>query len=120
MPQKKPFEHKLCARDTEIISNEIDKLLDKGVISISRTEDSEFFSFLFVRPKKDGSYRTILNLKYLNDECDTYHFKIESIKQVIHMITPGCFLASLDIRDAFYSIPIHIEHRKFLKFMCKA
>jgi len=117
MPQNKPFEHKLCAKDTEIISNEVNKLLDKGVISITEAFDSDFFSSLFVRPKKDGSYRTILNLKNLNKECDTYHFKIESIKQVIHMITPGCFLASLDIRDAFYSIPIYIEHNKFLKFM---
>ena len=100
----------------EVISNEICKLQDNEVISKSYFLEGDFFSSLFVRPKKDNTYRTILNLKYLNAECDTYHFKNESVKQVIHMITPGCFLASLVIRDAFYSIPIHLEHRKFLKF----
>jgi len=99
-----------------IVSGEIQKLLNKGVITVSTASQGDFFSTVFVRPKKDGSFRTILNLKYLNEECETYHFKIESIKQVIHMITPGCYLASLDIKDAFYSIPIHREHKRYLKF----
>jgi len=103
----------------DIISVEIDKLIQKGVISVSDLTPQDFFSTLFVRPKKDGSYRTILNLKCLNEECETYHFKIESIKQVIHMITPGCYLASIDIKDAFYSVPIHTDHRKYLKFKWK-
>ena len=29
------------------------------------------------------------------------------------------FLASLDIKDAFYSIPVHKTHQKFLKFLLK-
>ena len=32
------------------------------------------------------------------------------------MITPGCYLASLDIRDAFYSVPIFYKHKSLLKF----
>ena len=74
-----------------------------------------FFSSFFL--KKDGSFRTILNLKYLNEECFTYHFKMETIKQVIHMITPNCYIASLDIKDAFYTVPIYEQHKKYLKFL---
>ena len=33
------------------------------------------------------------------------------------MIRPNMFLASLDIKDAFYSIGIHPGDKKFLKFM---
>ncbi len=44
------------------------------------------------------------------------HFKMESLRQVIHMMKPGCFMASLDIRDAYYSVPIHKAHQKYLKF----
>ena len=33
------------------------------------------------------------------------------------MIKPGCYLASIDIKDAFYSVPIHVAHKKYLKFM---
>ncbi|XP_066923425.1 uncharacterized protein [Clytia hemisphaerica] len=37
------------------------------------------------------------------------------------MITTGCYLASLDIRDAFYSVPIFYKHvhKKLLKFSFK-
>lgn len=119
VPSNSPFEHKLSARDSDTISREISKLLDKGVITISKYENNDFFSSLFVRPKKDGKFRTILNLKQLNSECDTYHFKMESMKHVVNMITPGCYLASLDIRDAFYSVPIFDKHKRFLKFSWK-
>ncbi len=30
------------------------------------------------------------------------HFKMESLKHVIHLMKPGCLMASLDIRDAYY------------------
>ena len=50
-------------------------------------------------------------------ECETYHFKMESLKQAIHMVKPNSFLASIDIKDAFYSVPIHDSHKRYLKFM---
>ena len=42
---------------------------------------------------------------------------MESIKQVIHVIKPNMYLASLDIKDAFYTVPIYEPRRKYLKFM---
>ena len=68
-------------------------------------------------PSRKGSFRTILSFKYLNEESFTYHFKMETIKQVIHMITPNCYLASLDIKNAFYTVPIYEQHKKYLKFL---
>ena len=35
------------------------------------------------------------------------------------MINPGMFLASLDVKDAFYFIPVHKTHQKFLKLLLK-
>ena len=32
------------------------------------------------------------------------------------MMRPGCFMASIDLKDAFYSVPIHKDHQKYLKF----
>ena len=90
IPCKGPVEHKHSQRDSDITSEEIKKLLQKQVITKCDINDGDYFSSLFIHPKKDGSFRTILNLKYLNEECFTYHFKMETIKQVIHMITPNC------------------------------
>lgn len=81
-------------------------------LQLTTVYPDDFFSSLFVRLKKDGmSYRTIFSLK-----SQTQHFKIESIKQVTNMITPGFYMVSLDIKDAFYYVPINENHRKFRKF----
>jgi hypothetical protein len=119
-PTKNPFEYPRSNAETAIIDQEIEKLLEKQVVTISNIGDGDYFSSLFTRQKKDGTYRTILNLKYLNEECETHHFKMESLKQAIHMIRPGAYLASIDIKDAFYSVPIHTSHKKYLKFIWKA
>ena len=41
---------------------------------------------------------------------------MESIKDVLNMITPYCYLASVDLKHAFYTIPIYDQHQKYLKF----
>ena len=73
-PEREPFEYKRCKQDFLIIEMEVANLLSKGVISESPIESGDYFSNLFTTPKKDGTYRTILNLKYLNQECETSHF----------------------------------------------
>ena len=42
---------------------------------------------------------------------------METIKHVIHTMTPNCYLASLDIKDAFYTVPIYEQHKKYLEFL---
>ena len=49
-----------------IVQAEIKKLLDKGIIVPCLKEPNDFVSTIFLRPKKDGTYRTILNLKQFN------------------------------------------------------
>ena len=79
------------------IDMEIQRLLLKGVIAHSVHEEGEFISSIFVRPKKDGSYRMILNLKSLNQYVEYHHFKLDTIWTAVHMMTPGCFMASIDL-----------------------
>ena len=42
---------------------------------------------------------------------------MESIDQVIDVVRPYVYMASIDLKDAFYSIPIHPEHQKYYKFV---
>ena len=41
---------------------------------------------------------------------------METIKAVINLVTPNFFMAKIDIKDTYYSIPLFPEHQKFLKF----
>ena len=95
------------------------ELLDKGIIIIhvpSEHETCEFISTIFVRPKADGSFRLILNLKRLNEHIVYHHFKMESLKSVIQLMEKDCFMASVDLRDAYYSVPMSVHAQKYLKF----
>ena len=62
--QENPLMHtKLSEVQTESVDLEIIQLLTKGVIQPCQQEAGEFISLIFTRPKKDGSFRMILNLK---------------------------------------------------------
>ena len=57
---------KFSMQETANVDAHITKFLEKGIIVESSHEDGEFISNIFLQPKKDGSYRMILNLKDLN------------------------------------------------------
>ena len=111
-----PKEIKFSSRECLAIKIELQRLLDKGIIIPSEHETCEFISTIFVRPKADGSFRLILNLKRLNEHIVYHHFKMESLKSVIQLMEKDCFMASVDLRDAYYSIPMSVHAQKYLKF----
>ena len=111
-PKRKTFN----ISDSLVIEAEIQKLLDKGVIAPTQHESGEYISPIFVTKKKDGSYRMILNLKCFNQHVEYQHFKMDSVWTAIRLITPNCYMASIDLKDAYYSVPIAQPHQKYLKF----
>ena len=82
----------------------------------SSHSSGEYISPIFVRGKKDGSHRLILNLKSLNQSITYRHFKMDTLQSAINLITPNCFMASPDWKDAYYSVPVSPEFQKYLKF----
>ena len=104
------------AEEKSIINLEINKLLKKGVITKCQKEEDDFISTVFIREKKDGTFRTILNLKYLNEFVEYKHFKMESLEDVFKIIKKDVWVASVDLKDAFFTIPVHILHQKYFKF----
>ena len=59
----------------------------------------------------------ILNLQPFNQQyVDKINFKMESLKSAINAMTPTCFLASVDLKEAFYSSRIREMDRKYFRF----
>ena len=75
-----------------------------------------FLSTLFLVPKKDGGQRPVINLKSLNSFVNAPHFKMEGIHTLKSLLKKGDWLLKIDLKDAYFSIPISIEHRKYLCF----
>lgn len=74
----------------DILAVEIGKLLRKGALKVSSPEPEEFVSPIFLRPKPDGSYRMIINLKLFNEFTQYCHFKMDALESAVRMMKPGC------------------------------
>ena len=105
--------------ESKIMETEIEKLLNKGVIVRTDRETDDFISPIFLREKKDGSHRMILNLKARNKCIVYHHFKMDTLSSVIKLIRPNCFMATIDHKGAYYSVPVSEKHQKYLKFHWK-
>ena len=46
----------------------------------------------------------------------TPHFKMEGIHTLKTLLQPGDWLAKVDLKNAYFSILIHPDHRKYLSF----
>jgi hypothetical protein len=73
-------------------------------------------SSIYTVPKKGGKRRAVVNLRWLNGHVRTEHFKMTSMKDVKTSITPGCFMASLDLSDCFWGLPVNSSHQRYLAF----
>ena len=93
------------------------KPASEGAIVKCEHESGEYISPIFTTPKKDGSSQMILNLKSLNKFIEYHHFKMESLPTVLSLVKRNCFMASVVLKDAYYSVPIAQEHQKYLKFL---
>ena len=98
--------------ETEMIDAEFSKLLSKYVNT--NREPNDYVSRIFTRAKKDDNYRMILSLKTFNDFLKFKHCKLESIEDALDLISEGYF-GSVDLKDAYYSIPIPENYQRYLK-----
>lgn len=114
-----PCHLKMSVKEQALIDTEIQKLLSKGVVEHSFYEKDQYLSTIFLTPKRDGSHRMIFNMKELNKFIVYKHFKMDNLESALKLVTPNSYLASIDLRDAYYSVPIFKGHRKFLKFQWK-
>lgn len=94
----------------------IQKLVDLGALSKCSETSEQFLSKIFLAPKPNGDKRFILNLKDLNKFIDTTHFKMEDHRTASKLIPKDGFLATIDLKEAYLSVPIYSAHRKYLRF----
>ncbi len=116
LQRKVPHPIPLNAEESAAVSAEIQTLLYKGVVVHTTRTGRDHFSTVFTRPKASGGYRMILNLSKLNDYVEYQHFKMDSAQTAINLMKPYCWMGSLDLTDAYYSIFIHPKSAEYLKF----
>ena len=60
--------------------------------------------------------RPVINLKPINRYLRKHHFKMDTMQKVLNLVKSGDWAITLDLKDAYFHVPICPTHRKFLRF----
>ena len=87
-----------------------------------RKGQDKYLSPCFLVPKKDGpdgskNWRLVIDLRRINAHCKRYHFKMEGLRELQRWGVGGSWLISFDISDAFYTVGVREEDKKFFRFV---
>ena len=93
----------------QALRQEVEAMLAKGALEIALDPGPAFYSRLFLVEKASGGWRPVIDLSHLNEFVQLTRFKMETVVSVLLSVREGDFLASLDLKDAYFQIPIHIE-----------
>ena len=104
----------------ESVQVEVDKMILQGAIHpVTSNTEGGFVSSIFLVDKKDGGHRPVINLKNLNSFVDFQHLKMEGIHMLRDLLKKGDFMVKLDLKDAYFTVPVWIGHQKYLRFLWK-
>src|SRR4029434_3264773 len=103
---------------SHFLREDIVSLLRKETLSIVPPEEktSGFYSRYFLVPKKDGNYRPILDLRVLNKALMPLRFRMLNPRRLVQFIRPSDWFITIDLKDAYFHVPIHPKHQRFLRF----
>jgi hypothetical protein len=98
-----------------LCNQEIRDLVRKEAIEPVEESEQCFVSGVFIFPKKSGGFRPIVNLKALNKLVCSPHFKMEGVSSLQEIIRPDDFFTKIDLKEAYLTVPLHQEDRKFIQ-----
>ena len=87
-----------------------------GVVSRIPLSSVGFWGHIFVVPKKEGSWRLILDLAPLNVFVVHETFQMVSLQDVFSAVRQSDWMASLDIEKDYWHVPVAPLFRKFFQF----
>ena len=98
----------------QALEREVATLLEVGAVERVPSPGPGFYSRLFVVLKATGSWRPIIDLKTLNKFISKTRFRMETVQSVLSSVRRNDWMISIDLKDAYLQIQIHLESGKFL------
>ena len=69
----------MSKEETKLVDQEIQEMLRKSVISLTKESEDQLLSTLFLVRTKDGGDRPLIHLKKLNKSIPYFHFKMDGL-----------------------------------------
>ena len=76
--------------------------------------------YLFLVEKATGGWRPIIDLSALNGFVTLTKFRMETVASVLGSIRKGDWMFSIDLKDAYFHIPIHPDFCLYFWFCLKS
>lgn len=101
------------------LNQEITSVLEKGTITKVKASEQQdgFYSIYCLVLKKDGGFHPVLDLKWFNVFLKVILFHMLRTVNVLQTIAAGEWFTSLDLKDAYFHVPLLPER---MSFQCQA
>ena len=108
---------RLSPSDQLALDVTIQEFLDFNIVEpCYPTSDPCYYSPYFPVIKPDGTARFILDLSDFNPNVLYNHFKMDTMVDMTHLMFNDCFFAKIDLKNAYYSVPVRPEDRNWFRF----
>jgi hypothetical protein len=91
-------------------------LIKQAIVPVNDLASPGFYSRLFLVPKKTGEWRPVIDLSFLNAYITCPTFQMDTPELVRGALRQGMWTTSIDLKDAYFHVPIHPSYRKYLRF----
>ena len=98
-----------------MLDKEVTRMLEMNAIAESERTDL-ILSSIYTVAKKNGKRRPVINLRWVNEHIEKIHFKMSSMKDVKQAMRQGDYMASLDLTDCFWGLPLAEKDQRACAF----
>jgi hypothetical protein len=79
-------------------------------------EMQPYYSAVFTAPKPPDTFRPIFDGRGINLSIKHRKFKMEGLHTVKDILREGDWMGKVDLKDAYFHLPVHKHHRPLLRF----
>ena len=103
-------------KKAEFLCNEINTLCKMQVLKETKTQ--VITSNLLAVPKKNGDWRAVSDLRWVNKHTKPTNLVLSRLDQIANKIMGKRFYVSLDVQKAYWSVRIPENQKKFYTIQC--
>lgn len=103
----------------DFLRNELPRLFAEGGMESGSCGSYVSRAFLVPKPPKpDGTlcWRIVVDLRHLNQFCQKYSLKLETLKRLRYLARPKDYCISIDLQDGFYAMGIQQPDRVYMTY----
>ena len=98
------------------LRGEVLSLVEKVAVKLT-PPSLGYYRRLFVVWKAMGSWRPVIDISHLKRFVQQTLFKMETKQLVLRAVWRGEWMISIDLKDAYFQVPVHPDSRHFLWFV---